>query len=84
MENDALTITKAKISLTHATNVAKKHVHGKASQAEYENSQQGWVCNVEVISGAKVFDVKIDGNKGTDISTIEDEEDRDGDYDKKD
>jgi uncharacterized membrane protein YkoI len=84
MENDALAITKAKISLTQAINVAEQHVHGKASQAEYENSKQGWVYDVEVVSGAKVFDVKIDGNKGTVISSVEDKEDHDGDHDKKD
>ena len=69
MEHDALAITKAKISLTQAINVADQHVHGKASQAEYENSKLGWVYDVEVVSGAKVFDVKVDGAKGTVISS---------------
>ena len=41
MENDAWAITKAKISLTQAINVAEQHTHGKASQAAYENSKQG-------------------------------------------
>ena len=60
MENDALAITKAKIPLTQAVTVAEQHANGKASRAEYENSKQGWVYDVEVVSGAKVFDVRVD------------------------
>ena len=40
--------------------------------------------DVEVVSGAKVFDVKVDGTKGTVISSVEDKADHDGDHDKKD
>lgn len=39
---------------------------------------------VEVVSGAKVFDVKIDADKGTVISSAEDKADRDNDHDKQD
>jgi len=39
---------------------------------------------VEVVSGPKVFDVKVDPDKGTVISFSEDKADRDDDHDKKD
>ena len=84
VENDAMAITKAKISLVQAVAVAEQHVNGQASHAEYENSKQGWVYDVEVVSGAKVFDVRIDANKGTVISSAEDTADRDDDHDEKD
>lgn len=84
MENDAMSIAKAKISLTKAVTVAEQHANGKAARAEYENSKQGWVYDVEVVSGAKVFDVKVDADKGTVISSAEDKADRDGDHDKQD
>lgn len=84
MENDALAITKAKIPLTQAVTVAELHANGKASRAEYENSKQGWVYDVEVVSGAKVFDVRVDADKGTVISSAEDKADHDDDHDKQD
>jgi uncharacterized membrane protein YkoI len=84
MENDAMAIAKAKISLIQAVTVAEQHANGKASQAEFENSKQGWVFDVEVVSGAKVFDVKVDADKGTVISSVEDKADRDDEHDEKD
>ncbi len=84
MENDAMAITKAKIPLAQAVTTAEQHVNGKAARAEYENSKQGWVYDVEVVSGAKVFDVKVDADKGTVISAAEDTSDRDDEHDKKD
>lgn len=84
MENDALAMSKAKIPLAQATSAAELHVNGKAMRAEFENSKQGFVYDVEVVSGAKVFDVRIDADKGTVISSAEDSVDRDDDHDKKD
>ena len=84
MENDALTIASAKIPLTQAVSTAEAHVNGKAMRAEYEQSKQGWVYDVEVVSGAKVFDVRVDADKGTIISSALDTADRDDDHDKKD
>lgn len=83
-ENDAMTIGKAKVSLVQAVTSAEQHVNGKAVRAEYENSKHGWVYDVEVVSGAKVFDVKVDANKGTVISAAEDKADHDDHHDKKD
>ncbi|MBC3937032.1 PepSY domain-containing protein [Undibacterium rugosum] len=84
MENDVLAISKAKISLTQAVTVAEQHANGKASRAEYENSRQGWVYDVEVVNGTKVFDVRVDAEKGTVISSVEDKVDHDDDHDKQD
>lgn len=84
LENDAFAITKAKIPLAQAVTAAEQHANGKASRAEYENTKQGWVYDVEVVSGAKVFDVKVDADKGTVITSTEDKNDRDDDEDKKD
>lgn len=84
MGNDALAITKAKIPLTQAVTVAEQHANGKASRAEYENSKQGWVYDVEVVSGAEVFDVRVDADKGRVISSAEDKADRDDDHDEQD
>ncbi len=84
MENDAVAVVKAKIPLVQAVTVAEQHANGKAARAEYEKSKQGWVYDVEVVSGSKVFDVKIDADKGTVISSAEDKADRDDDHDKQD
>ena len=84
MENDALAITKAKIPLAQAVTTAEQHANGKAARAEYENSKHGWVYDVEVVSGVKVFDVKVDADKGTVISSAEDKADGDDDHDKQD
>ncbi|AIC12407.1 hypothetical protein P910_002500 [Xylella fastidiosa Mul-MD] len=50
MENDPLAINKAKIVITQTVIVAEQHANGKASRAEYENSEQIWVYDVEMES----------------------------------
>jgi uncharacterized membrane protein YkoI len=82
-ENDALAISNAKIPLTQAVSAAEQHVGGKAARAEYENTRQGWAYDVEVIKGSQVFDVRVDADKGTVISSTEDKADRD-DHDERD
>ena len=84
MENDAMAIATAKTSLIQAITVAEQHVGGKAMQAEYEKSKQGWVYDVEVVNGVKVFDVRVDADKGTVISSAEVKAEHDDDHDKKD
>jgi uncharacterized membrane protein YkoI len=84
IDNDAMTIAKAKIPLAQAVTSAEQYANGKAARAEYEHSQQGGVYDVEVVSGSKVFDVKVDADKGTVISSAEDKADHDEDYDKQD
>lgn len=82
--NDALPILKAKTSLSQAVTVAEQHVHGKASRAEFEHSQQGWVYDVEVVQDTKVFDVRVDANNATVIAAVEDGREHDDDHDKQD
>ena len=86
IENDAMTtnLGKAKISLIQAVAAAEQHANGKAARAEFENSRQGWVYDVEVVGNTKVFDVRIDAEKGTVISSKEDKPDRDDHHDKRD
>ena len=82
--NDATTLIKAKIPLAQAVTVAEQHANGKASHAEYEYTKQGWVYDVEVVSGSKVFDVRVDADQGIVISSAEDHADRDDHHDKRD
>jgi uncharacterized membrane protein YkoI len=85
VENDASAIAKAKIPLTQAITAAEQHVNGKAAKAELERSKQhGLVYDIEVVSGAKVFDVKVDPEKGTVIASTEDKADHDEGHDEQD
>lgn len=84
IENDALSITKAKVPMAQAITAAEQHANGKAARAEYEQTNGEWAYDVEVVSGNKVFDVKINAEKGTVISSIEDKTELDDDHDKQD
>lgn len=75
-ENDATSIRNAKLSLVDAVGIAQRHASGQASRAEFENTKRGWVYDVEVVSGAKVFDVRVDAAKGTVLTSSEDKADR--------
>jgi uncharacterized membrane protein YkoI len=83
-ENDALAIRNAKLSLVDAVGIAQRHASGQASRAAFEHSKQGWIYDVEVVSGRKVFDVRVDATKGTVLSSSEDKADRGGEADKED
>src|SRR5258705_5310976 len=88
-ENDAQAAVRAsanaKTTLTQAISIAEQHSQGKAVKAEYERQKGGqWVYEVEVVSGQKVFDVKVDADKGTVIAANEDKADRENEHDKKD
>lgn len=76
-----MAIDKATIPLTQAIAVAEQHLKGKATRAEFEHSHQGWVYDVEVVSGSKVFDIRIDPAKGTILSSAEDKSDHDDEHD---
>ncbi len=86
LQNDAASVTQATISLTQAIGAAEQHASGKASKAEYERaSKRGqWVYDVEVVAGAKVFDIKIDPTSGAVLSSTEDKMDNDDEHDEKD
>ena len=73
--NDALAIHQAKVSIGHAISVAEKAHGGKATKAELEHSKQGAIYEVEVVAGAKVYDVTVDADKGSVLSSTEDKSD---------
>lgn len=77
MENDALAVESAKISLIQAVTAAEQHVGGKASRAEFEKHKGHWVFDVEVVTSKKVMDVKIDPANGKVIAATEDKVDHD-------
>lgn len=76
-ENDAMSIVHAPVTLAQAATTAEQHVHGKAVRAEYENSRQGWVYDVEVAGDGKAYDVRVDANRGTVLASTVDSADRD-------
>lgn len=84
MENDAAALPATKISLSQAVAAAEQQANGRATRAELEHTRSGIVIDVEVLSGAKVFDVRVDADKGTVISSAEDKADHDDDHDTKD
>ena len=84
IESDALTVNNAKIPMTQAIMAAEQHAGGKASRAEYEKTKSGRVYEIAVVSGNKVFDVKVDAEKGAVIASAEDKGDRDDDHEEKD
>ena len=87
-ENDAMAINQAKVPIAQAISAAEKEHGGKATKAELEHSKQGLIYEVEVVAGAKVFDVKVDADKGSILSSTEDKSDhkngRDDDDDDRD
>lgn len=68
-------IGNAKVSITQAIAAAEQHASGKAAKAEFDKSRHGWVYEVEVVSGTKVFDVVVDAASGAVLSSTEDEHD---------
>lgn len=75
-ENDALEVAKAKVSLSQAVTLAEQHLNGKASRAEYERTKQGPAYEIEIVSGDKVFDVRVDAEQGSILSSAPDTGDR--------
>lgn len=84
METEAAALAQAKVSIVQAIATAEQHANGKATRAELEQSKAGLTFDVEVVSGTKVFDVKVDAEKGTVISSAEDKADRENDEDSQD
>jgi uncharacterized membrane protein YkoI len=85
VENDALSINQAQITLSKAISIAENQYPGsKASKAEFEYDKKiGWVYDIEVIANAKAWDIKVDPQKGVIVSALGDgvdhDDDRDGD-----
>lgn len=70
---DVTALANAKVPLAQAVTAAEQHVNGKALKAEFERSWQGGgVFEVDVVSGSgQVFEVKVDADKGTVLSSVE-------------
>jgi len=78
IDNDAVIIKNAKVSLVEAIKTAETNVNGKAAQAKFDDdAKHGPVYKIEVVSDSKVFDVKVDATKGTMISAKQDIVDND-------
>lgn len=74
-QNDALAAAQAQVSLTQAVAAAEQHAQGKAVKAEFEHAKQGPHYEIEVVSGTKVFDVRIDASTGAVLSSKQDHAD---------
>ncbi len=84
-QNDAEAVNQAAVTLTQAVAAAEQQAGGRASKAEFEHSKaHGWIYEVEVVSGAKVFDVKIDAQKGSVLESKLDGADHEDGHDAKD
>lgn len=75
--NDAAASAAARIPLVQAVAAAERHANGNATRAEYRFTSNGWICEVEVVDGSRVFDVRIDAGNGGVISSVEDRIDDD-------
>src|SRR5260370_22446120 len=76
--SDTVGVRYAAISLDAAVAAAEKYAHGNAVYADYQKQKDGlWVYEIEVRSGARVFDVKVDAEKGTVIASTEGKADAD-------
>jgi uncharacterized membrane protein YkoI len=76
--SDTVAVPYAAISLDAAVAAAEKYAHGNAVHADYQKQKDGlWVYEIEVRSGARVFDVKVDAEKGTVIASTEGKPDAD-------
>ncbi len=84
-QNDALAVNQATVTLTQAVAAAEQQAGGRASKAEFEHSKaHGWVYEVEVVSGTKVFDVQVDAQSGTVLASKLDSADHEGGHDRND
>ncbi len=79
-ENDALAAAKAPVTLLQALSTAEKQANGRATRGEYEHGKSGARYEIEVVSGAKVFDIRIDASSGKVLSSVEDKADH-GEHD---
>ena len=72
MTRNPVAAAGAKVSLTQAISVAEQHAAGKATKAEFERGKQGPLYEVQVVSGSKVYDVRVDAEQGTVLASRED------------
>lgn len=68
-------LAEAKISLTEAIALAEKHLGGKATSASIDDDSFTPTFEVSVTKDGKLFDVQVDGVKGTVTGSREDLDD---------
>ena len=73
--NDARGVVQSPVSIMEAITAAEQHVQGIAARAEYEQGDNGPVYDVEVVAGDRVYDIEVDADKGTVLSSREDKRD---------
>lgn len=89
---DAAALVGARAPMAKAITIAELFVNGKAIKAKFQEDRlvKGlFIYEVEVISGTRIFDVKIDASTALVLSAVEDlpdqaDEDEDNDGDKTD
>lgn len=77
-EADAAVLAQTRISLAQAIASAEQHAKGKAVRAALEDENGTIVYGVEVVSGAKAVDVKVDVRDGKILSAQADQDEREG------
>lgn len=73
-------LAQAKITMTQAVTTAEQHANGRAARAEFDTGKAGSAYDIEVVSGAKVFDVKVDANTGAVLASAEDKGDKEHEH----
>ncbi|RZA07362.1 MAG: hypothetical protein EOP11_07900 [Proteobacteria bacterium] len=65
-------VAAAKISIIEAINIAQKEKAGTAVSAELDDKRGATIYEVEVLSGGKLFEIKLDAASGKVLETKED------------
>jgi len=80
VENDALSVTKASISMEQAIKAAKQAVPGVATMAKFSTDDGKGVWEVELVDAShQTFDVDIDAGTGDVLKQEVDKADREDD-----
>lgn len=78
--NETIDAASAKVPLKEAIATAEQHFQGRAVRADFKREDgPKSVYEIEVATSTKVFDVRIDADKGTVLAANEDKADRDND-----
>lgn len=76
-KTDVPIIIQTKIPIAQAIVAAEHHVNGKAIRAEFiKNKNNQWIFDIEVVCDANIFDVKVDADNATIISSTKDKNDK--------
>ncbi len=75
-KNDARDVEAVKVSLIQAVQKAQSRVSGKTVRASLEKQRARLQWEVEIVSNHGVYDVLVDANSGSVLSTQVDKQDR--------